>query len=124
MTTTSSFMSTLAAPAFPAALLLRTSFVLMTSSCVLWGWPSLFQQRRGEATDGLCMPHVSLRHGAQHRCFARFARYSLNRCDAWVTVAFARIAAATMAASVSMASVAPALRASFICISIQYGHCV
>src|ERR1700730_7396651 len=65
-------------------------------------------------------PHVSLRHGAptfllQDIC----SRYSLNKCDAWVTDAFARIAAASMAASVSIVSVAPARRASFICISMQ-----
>ena len=65
-------------------------------------------------------PHAWLRHGArtsllQDNC----SRYSLNKCDAWVTVAFARIAAATMAASVNMVSVAPALRASFMCISMQ-----
>lgn len=34
--------------------------------------------------------------------------YSLNKCDAWVTAAPARIAAATMAASVSIVSFAPA----------------
>ena len=45
--------------------------------------------------------------------------YSLYKCVAWVTVAFARIAAATMAASVSILSFAPALRASFICNSMQ-----
>ena len=37
MTTTSSFMSILATPAFLAASLLRTSLVLMVTSCVPWG---------------------------------------------------------------------------------------
>src|SRR5579859_6852107 len=65
-------------------------------------------------------PHVSLRHGAPTSLLQDIcSRYSLNKCDAWVTVAFARIAAATMAASVSIVSFAPARRASFICISMQ-----
>src|SRR5260370_42326390 len=65
-------------------------------------------------------PHVSLRHGAPTLLLrdTRY-RYSLNKCDAWVTVAPARIAAATMAASVSIVSFAPACRAAFTCNSMQ-----
>src|SRR5262250_2702566 len=39
MTTTSSFMSIPATPAFLAASLLRTSLVPMGTSCVPWGFP-------------------------------------------------------------------------------------
>src|ERR1043166_3155032 len=45
-------------------------------------------------------------------------------CVACVTAAPARSEAATIAASVSSASVAPALRALPVWMSMQYGHCV
>jgi hypothetical protein len=77
--------------------------------CSVGGSPSRFCPRRYEAD-----------HLFRLRQISDFDEiYSLNKCDAWVTVAFARIAAATMAASVSIVSFAPALRASFVCISMQ-----
>lgn len=45
--------------------------------------------------------------------------HSLNKCEEWVTAPPARIAAATRAASASCSLVAPALRASLVCSSIQ-----
>jgi hypothetical protein len=79
------------------------------------------------ASDGMCLvtwqpskanlkngsielePHVSTRHEAPTSSLRDTdSRYSLNKCDAWVTAAPARIAAATMAASVSIVSFAPA----------------
>ncbi len=54
-------------------------------------------------------PHVSLRHGALTSLLRDiYSRYSLNKCVACVIDAPARIAAATIAASVSIASFAPA----------------
>jgi hypothetical protein len=43
-----------------------------------------------------------------HYRVLRYCRYSLNKCEAWVTAAPARIAATTMAAFVNIASFAPA----------------
>src|ERR1700758_1137703 len=50
--------------------------------------------------------------------------YSLKRCVACVIAPPARIAAAMTAASASISSVAPSLRADCVCSSIQYGHWV
>src|SRR6266487_4165366 len=57
--------------------------------------------------------------------FCQVALVSFGRaCVAWVTAAPARRAAATIAASTISASVAPALRALPLWMSMQYGHCV
>ena len=90
----------------------------------LSGAPSFLFHQPGKSKPSLeiigFQPHVSLKHGAPTSLLQDIcSRYSLNKCDAWVTVAFARIAAATMAASVSIMSFAPALRAAFICNSMQ-----
>src|SRR6266705_4010074 len=49
---------------------------------------------------------------------------SVRACVACVTAAPARREAATIAASVSSVSVAPALRALSVWMPMQYGHCV
>src|SRR5262249_8138361 len=55
----------------------------------------------------------------------RFSDAGLHKaCVACVTAAPARREAATIAASVISASVAPALRALALWMSMQYGHCV
>ena len=55
--------------------------------------------------------------------FCQVGLVSFGRaCVAWVTAAPARRAAATIAASTISASVAPALRALPLWISMQYGH--
>ena len=70
---------------------------------------SSIQSLKQAHPDSTLEPHVSLRHGAQTSLLRGIcSRYSLNKCDAWVTAAPARIAAATMAASVSIVSFAPA----------------
>ncbi len=54
-------------------------------------------------------PMSRLRHGASTSLLQDIcSRHSLNKCVAWVIDAPARIAAATMAASVSIVSFAPA----------------
>jgi hypothetical protein len=75
--------------------------------------PSFLFHKPGKSKKSLenieLEPHVSLGHGAPTSLLRDiWSHYSLNKCDAWVTAAPARIAAATMAASVSIVSFAPA----------------
>ena len=75
--------------------------------------PSFLIHKPGKSKQSLenieLEPHVSLRHGAPASSLRDiYSRYSLNKCVACVIDAPARIAAATIAASVSIASFAPA----------------
>ena len=75
--------------------------------------PSFLFHKPGKSKPSLenieLEPHVSLRHGAPTSLLRDiYCRYSLNKCVACVIDPPARIAAATIAASVSIGSFAPA----------------